>query len=196
MRRTNRRACRAAFAGYYERRQHRIIVNTETGEGTIAHELTHALGHFDFPEMPEWFDEGLASLHEEARFSDDHLRLTGVPNWRGRYLQLALQKGELRTLASMIGEAGMRPRQQALDYAHARYFCLFLQERGLLAPFYRKFRLAVATDPTGSRTLQALFNVNGLTAVDDQFRDWARALEQTPARTGNSREGTETIRKR
>ena len=50
----------------------------------------------------------------------------------------------------------MRPNQQAIDYAQARYFCLFLQERGLLEPFYRKFRLAVAGDPTGLRTLRAL----------------------------------------
>ena len=57
----------------------------------VAHELTHALGHFDFPEMPEWFDEGLASLHEDARFSDDHLD-DGVPNWRRRYLLLACRK--------------------------------------------------------------------------------------------------------
>jgi hypothetical protein len=173
---------RPAFAGYYERSDHRIVVNAATGEGTIAHELTHALGHFDFPDMPEWFDEGLASLHEEARFSDDRLRITGTKNWRIRYLLPALRQGTLRPLESLIGEARVRPNQQAVDYAHARFFCLFLQERGLLEPFYRKFRLAVAGDPTGSRTLHALFNVNDLGPIDQEFRSWVLALERPTGR--------------
>ncbi|HUE14302.1 MAG TPA: hypothetical protein VMR25_09070 [Planctomycetaceae bacterium] len=189
---------RPAFAGYYERSDRRIVINAETGEGTIAHELAHALGHFDFPDMPEWFDEGFASLHEEARFSDDHLRITGMPNWRSRYLLPALQKRTLRPLESLIAEARVRPNQQAVDYAHARYFCLFLQERGLLEPFYRKFRLAVPGDPSGLRTLHALFDVNDLAPIDDQFRAWALALEQTPAtasKTGQAAESVQNGRK-
>jgi hypothetical protein len=174
---------RAAFAGYYERKDHRVLVNLETGKGTIAHELAHALGHFDFPDMPEWFDEGLASLHEEARFSDDHLRIIGLPNWRQRYLLPALQKGTLRPLESLIADAHVRPNRQAVDYAHARYFCLFLQERGLLEPFYRKFRRAAAIDPTGSQTLQSLFDVSNLSPIDEEFRAWLRTQEPKPAQT-------------
>ena len=175
---------RAAFAGYYERHDHRMVINIETGAGTIAHELTHALGHFDFPDMPEWFDEGLASLHEEARFSHDRLRITGLSNWRKRYLLAAMQRGTLRPLESLIGEARLRPNQQAVDYAQARYFCLFLQDRGLLEPFYRKFRSAVAGDPTGLRTLRALFDVNNLAPIDEEFRDWVRSLDRKPAQAG------------
>jgi hypothetical protein len=185
---------RPDFAGYYERKDHRMVVNTETGEGTIAHELAHALGHFDFPDMPEWFDEGLASLHEEARFSDDRLRISGRPNWRSRYLLPALEKGTLRPLESLIGESRVRPSQQAVDYAHARYFCLFLQDRGLLEPFYRKFRLAVAGDPTGLRTLHALFDMNDLAPIDEEFRAWALSLERTPARAGAIGDAAESVR--
>jgi hypothetical protein len=185
---------RAAFAGYYERNDHRMVINAATGEGTIAHELTHALGHFDFPDMPEWFDEGLGSLHEEARFSDDRLRITGLKNWRIRYLLPALKHGTLRPLESLIGEARVRPDQQAVDYAHARFFCLFLQERGLLEPFYRKFRPAVAGDPTGLWTLHALFNVNDLAPIDEEFRSWVLALERTAARAAVSGPAADTVR--
>lgn len=164
---------RASYAGYYQRSERRIVVNTSTGDGTIAHELTHALAHFDFPDMPEWFDEGLASLHEEARFSDDRLKIVGKPNWRSRSLQTALRQGTLRPLESLIAQARVRPEQQAIDYAHARYFCLFLQARGLLEPYYRKFRLNVAADPTGLKTLRALFHVSDLASVDEEFRAWA-----------------------
>jgi hypothetical protein len=172
---------RAAFAGYYERRDHRIVVNVATGKGTIAHELAHALGHFDFPEMPEWFDEGLAALHEDARFSADHLRITGLPNWRKRDLLPAAKKGTLQSLEELITAARVRPNRQAVDYAHARYFCLFLQERGLLEPFYRKFRSSVANDPTGLRTIQALLDVGDLTPIDDEFRRWLQELDRKSA---------------
>jgi len=173
---------RAAYAGFYERKERRLVINLDTGEGTLAHELTHALAHFDFPEMPEWFDEGLASLFEESRFSEDRLHITGRGNWRSRDLLPALKDGSLRPLESLIGEARVRNDRQALDYAHARYFCLYLQQRGLLEPFYRKFRLAVGSDPTGLHTLQSLFGVNDLSSVDDEFRTWALAFERQPAK--------------
>jgi hypothetical protein len=164
---------RAAFAGYYERSQRRIVLNASTGDGTLAHELTHALAHFDFPSMPEWFDEGLASLQEEAQFSADGLRIRGLPNWRWHYLQPAIKSGSLPPLESMIRAPRVRAEQQAIDYAQARYLCLFLQERGLLEPFYRKFRLAADEDPTGLATLCGLFGVEGLSRIDAEFRAWA-----------------------
>lgn len=169
---------RAAFAGYYERRDHRIVVNVATGRGTIAHELAHALSHFDFPEMPEWFDEGLASLHEDARFSADRLRITGLPNWRKRDLLPAAKKGRLQSLEQLITAVRVRPSHQAVDYAQARFFCLFLQQRGLLEPFYRKFRSNVANDPTGLRTMEAMFDVNDLMPVDAEFRRWLADLDR------------------
>ena len=45
----------ANYYGYYIRTERRIVANIGTGDGTLAHELTHALGHFDFPNMPEWY---------------------------------------------------------------------------------------------------------------------------------------------
>ena len=178
---------RAAFAGYYERRDHRIVVNIETGKGTVAHELAHALGHFDFPEMPEWFDEGLASLHEDARFSADHLRITGLPNWRKRDLLPALKKGTLQPIEQLIIAARVRPNRQAVDYAQARFFCLFLQHRGLLEPYYRKFRSSVAKDPTGLRTMQELFDVSDLSPIDGEFRRWVLGLDgKSPRKNSDS----------
>jgi hypothetical protein len=173
---------RAAYAGYYERKDRRLVVNLDTGEGTLAHELTHALAHFDFPAMPEWFDEGLASLFEEARFSDDHLHITGRGNWRSRDLLPALNDGTLRPLEVLVSEPRVRADHQGIDYAHARYFCLYLQQRGLLEPFYRKFRSGVGSDPTGLRTLENLFGASDLTSVDTDFRAWAHSYDRKPAK--------------
>jgi hypothetical protein len=57
-----------------------------------------------------------------------------------------------------------------------------LQQRGLLEAFYRKFRLAVGSDPTGLKTLRSLFNVNDLSSVDAEFRTWVLAFDRLPAK--------------
>lgn len=166
----------ANYYGYYIRTDRRIVVNIGTGEGTLAHELAHALGHFDFPNMPEWFDEGLASLYEEADFSEDGLQLNGLSNWRLNHLLSAMQKRRLGTLESLISAREVREEQQAVEYAHARYFCLYLQERGLLPFFYRKFRDRASTDPSGLRTLCEILGEENLDPVDRNFRQWVIAL--------------------
>jgi hypothetical protein len=168
------------YHGYYLREQRRALLNVATGRGTLAHELTHACVHEDFQRMPEWFDEGLAALHEESEFSADGLRLIGQTNWRLYYLLEALAHDELPPLAALVTRGTVRGGHEAIDYAHARYFCLYLQQRGLLEPFYRKFRDAVEQDSTGDRTLCRLLGVTSLAEIEGDFRQWIAALEPVP----------------
>lgn len=165
---------RTAYYGFYQRDARRIILNIDTGSGTLAHELTHALAHFDFPTMPEWFDEGLASLHEQCTFTEDGLQLRGSSNWRLRYLLPAVRDETLRPLREMIASTTVRSEHALIDYAQARYFCLYLQSRGLLCPFYRKFRARAGVDATGETTLRELLGED-LADVDAEFRQWVLA---------------------
>lgn len=160
------------YYGYYIRSDRRIVLNIGTGEGTLSHELAHALGHFDFPNMPEWFDEGFASVYEEAEFTDDGLQLMGVSNWRLNHLLHAMQQRKLQTLEALVTSRRIRSERQDVDYAHSRYFCLYLQERGLLPFFYRKFRANVDRDPSGLRTLCEIFDTPSLDPIDRDFRKW------------------------
>lgn len=164
------------YYGYYIRPERRIVLNLSTGDGTLAHELTHALAHFDFPQIPEWFDEGLASVYEEADFSADGLQLVGVSNWRLNHLLHAMQNRQLRTLESLITARRVDSNGQDIQYAQARYFCLYLQERGLLPFFYRKFRRQVDSDPSGARTLTAVLGTESFDTIDHDFRRWVIAL--------------------
>ncbi len=168
-----------AYYGYYVRPERRIMLNIATGNGTLAHELTHALAHFDFPTMPEWFDEGLASLHEESEFSDDGLRLIGRSNWRLHQLRHTLRRNRLRPLGTMIAATGIRPGHETVDYAHARYFCLFLQERQLLTHFYRKLRMRAADGVASDVVLRELFDVVSVAEIDKEFRDWLAELQDS-----------------
>ncbi len=170
-RRLDRRST-ASYHGYYIRPDRRLMINASTGEGTLSHELTHSLAHFDFPNMPEWFDEGLGSLYEESSFSKDGLRLLGQSNWRLNHLLHAMHHRKLGSLEALLASRSIRSEQQATDYAHARYLCLYLQERELLPLFYRKFRANAAFDPSGVQTLREVFNAPSIDAIDRDFRNW------------------------
>lgn len=160
-----------SYYGYYLRPQRRVVVNVSTGGGTLAHELTHALAHFDFPLMPEWFDEGLASLFEQSEFNDNNRRLCGTDNWRVHQVLRAIHDNHLRP-TSDLANIGLRTEHQAIDYAQARYLCLYLQDQQLLEPFYRKLRGQSAIDPTGWNTLTALLDLEKPSDVDADFRRW------------------------
>jgi len=169
------------YHGYYQREKHRALLNIATGSGTLAHELTHALAHSDFPDMPEWFDEGLASLHEESEFSTDGLHLVGLANWRLYYLIEALEHDRLQSLESFVRSGMVRGGNEAVGYAQARYLCLYLQHRGLLEPFYRKFRSTAETDPMGEAVLCRLLQVGRLGEADAEFRAWISSLARSAA---------------
>lgn len=57
--------------------------------GTLKHELIHMLFRNQFIFVPEWIEEGIATLYEESRFQDSVL--VGIGNWRGNLL-LSLSK--------------------------------------------------------------------------------------------------------
>ncbi|MGE5194865.1 MAG: hypothetical protein ACM3U2_20425 [Deltaproteobacteria bacterium] len=161
-----------AYSGYAQRGRRRIVLNLATGRGTLAHELAHVLAAFDFPGMPEWFDEGLAALHEDAVFSSDGLTMIGTKNWRSKLLAESLRKSEFPALETVIAAPTFRGEGEGLNYAVVRGFCHYLQHRGLLSHFYRKFRGAAHDDPSGVSTLCELLGVATVDEVDRDFRAW------------------------
>jgi len=164
--------------GYYRRHLRTLVMNISTGGGTLVHELTHALMGFDFPEVPDWFNEGLASLHEQCRFRDDGSGIDGLLNWRLPQLQQSIQNGKVLPLRELARRRDFRTRDVPLNYAMARYLCLFLQERKLLERYYREFRANIKTDPTGEKTLLALFPDYSWSKLDGEYRAWALKLRR------------------
>jgi hypothetical protein len=167
---------RSEYAGIYSRSEHRVVVNIATGDGTLAHELTHALAHIDFPELPEWLDEGLASLYEECEFSPDGQRLIGLENWRGAVLAGLLRRGELPAISELAGDQ-FANGDASVDYAQARYFCLYLQKHNLLEAFYRKCRSRQKLDRDGMQSLADALGTADERAIDRQFHAWLKSLK-------------------
>ena len=85
----------SSILGYTDIRTNSIVawIPSDKLVGTLKHELIHILSFNLFNFTPNWFEEGLASLYEESRFSDGSI-LNGINNWRLRFLKAL--KPELR----------------------------------------------------------------------------------------------------
>jgi hypothetical protein len=161
--------------GYYRRRENVMVMNVATGTGTLVHELVHALIAPDFPKVPDWFNEGLGSLYEQCSLSGD--RITGHENWRLPGLQRAIRTGELRPLREMIEDENFYGEEHVgVNYAQARYLLMYLQNKGLLAEYYARFRDDVKADPQGLKTLEELIKPKGLEQFEKEWRKWVMGL--------------------
>jgi hypothetical protein len=166
--------------GYYKRGQRVLVMNAATGAGTIVHELTHALADFDCPHIPDWFNEGLASLHEQCRIRPNETGIDGLENWRLPILQRAIQQKRLRSLEALIMADDFRMHDIGLNYAQARYLCLWLQRRGLLEEFFERWRANQSIDPLGGDALLSLFPGQTWGEIDREFQNWVAALAWQP----------------
>lgn len=166
--------------GYFKPLQRTLVMNIATGGGTLVHELTHALASFDFPAIPTWLNEGIASLHEQCRFRDGDQGpwIEGLPNWRLPKLAEAIQQGRLRSLESLIGGNDFRGDQQTINYAQARYFCLYLQRKGKLTELYRVMRENQKVDRFGVAAVQSLFPKQSWAEIDAALAAFVKELSE------------------
>ena len=172
--------------GYYSPAHKSLVMNIETGGGTLVHEIVHPFVEANFPECPPWLNEGLGSLYEQSGEQDGHIR--GYTNWRLPGLQRAVRRGGLtpfKTLLAMDGRAFYDEDPRGTHYAQARYLCYYLQERGLLARFYREFYAGRAADPTGFETLKKVLGESDMAAFQKRWEQFVLGLAEerlTPLR--------------
>ncbi len=159
--------------GYYRPWDRTMVMNIATGGGTLVHELTHALIAFDFPRVPTWFNEGLASLHEGCRIHAD--RIEGVVNWRLPGLQRAIGDGTLRPLRDLVTARDFYGKRQGTNYAQARYFIMYVQKLGKLDDLYDAMRDAGGRDGTDVKVIERVLEMK-IDEVDRRFVAWVKTL--------------------
>lgn len=163
--------------GFYDPAQRKVVLNFSTLSGSLAHELIHPLLSDDFPSIPAWLNEGIASLAEQADYRDGKMR--GQTRWRllGK-LQRALRQGTAPALDDVLHQTPREFYCEGMDlrYAVARYLCLYLQQKDLLADYYRSFRECAAVDPAGARTLERVTG-RSLDALQKEWELWTLSLE-------------------
>lgn len=165
---------KVSYFGYYRHADRTLVMNIGTGTGTLVHELTHALIAYDWPDVPLWFNEGLASLHEQCQVDRDGIR--GLPNWRLPALQTAIERNELRSLAELTDRDDFYGPLRGINYAHARYFCLYLQSRGLLRDFYKRYRASWAEKATAGKVIETVCG-RPMAEIDKDFVHYVGTLK-------------------
>jgi len=162
--------------GYYKPSKKTMLMNINTGGGTLVHEMTHAFVRYDFPDIPSWFNEGLGSLYE--RCSMNNKEILGHTNWRLPELQDAIKDKSYTSLYTLINtnDEEFYGDNSSLNYAQARYLCQFLQQKNLLKKFYKTFRDNYEKDNTGKKFLEEITKMN-LSDLDYTFAEWVKTLK-------------------
>jgi hypothetical protein len=164
--------------GYYSSQHKALIMNIDTGGGTLVHEIVHPFMEANFPACPPWLNEGLGSLYEQCGDVDGHIH--GFTNWRLPGLQQAIKAGNVpsfKTLTAMDTNAFYN-EDKGVNYAQARYLCYYLQEKGLLIKFYQEFRAHQKEDPTGFGNLQKVLTEMDMDAFKQTWEQYVLALSR------------------
>ncbi len=154
--------------GYYTPTHRALVMNISTGGGTLVHEIVHPFVRANFPACPTWFNEGLASLYEQCGVKDDALR--GLTNWRLAGLHEALKENRVPSFKALTSTTsnGFYNRDKGTNYAQARYLCYYLQERGLLEAFWKRFVATAKQDPSGYAALQHVLGVKDMKVFEEK----------------------------
>ena len=164
--------------GYYSSAHKALVMNIETGGGTLVHEIVHPFVEANFPECPAWFNEGLGSLYEQSGERDGHIY--GYSNWRLPGLQRAIRSRAVPPFKTLMTTttAAFYNEDRGTNYAQARYLCYYLQERGLLIKFYKEFYAHRRADPTGYQTLQTVTGENDINAFQKRWEKFVLGLSE------------------
>ena len=164
--------------GYYSGVHKALIMNIETGGGTLVHEIVHPFMEANFPACPPWLNEGLGSLYEQCGDANGHIR--GFTNWRLPGLQRAIRSKEVpsfRDLMAMDANAFYN-EDKGVNYAQARYLCYYLQEQGVLVKFYQEFHARQNEDRGGYQTLQKILAEADMDAFKMKWEKYVLGLRQ------------------
>lgn len=153
--------------GFYLPAKRVAIANVAASIGNLRHELVHPLLGDDYPTIPAWLNEGVASLYGSAKLGKHGF--TFLVNYRLRDLQRALKQGTLPTLAKLAASTDddVRGKQAMTYYALSRYVLLYADRRGKLDALYAELR---DSDRKKHGEILARY-------IDEKaFRAWAKKL--------------------
>ena len=167
-----------------------------TAIGTLFHELFHLVVRSTFGDVPQWLDEGVAALYEVSEINGENVR--GVRNWRGPVLRdLWSQRPLLRdviaadwyvsdTPSEQFRSAGAPPSSQevAAQFAVARYFALYLQDRGRLGAVFARVKALEPREgvtPAAAALGAVTAEMGPIDALQTDFDRWFLEIEQRAA---------------
>ena len=164
--------------GYYSSTHKALIMNIETGGGTLVHEIVHPFMEANFPACPPWLNEGLGSLYEQCGDVDGHIH--GFTNWRLPGLQRAIRLKQVPSFKELtaLDANGFYNEDKGVNYAQARYLCYYLQEKGVLVKFYQEFHARQKEDASGYLTLKKILAEADMDAFKTKWEAYVLGLRR------------------
>ena len=149
-------------------------MNIGPGAGTLSHELVHPYMEANFPNVPSWFNEGLASLYERPSEKKGHI--VGLPNWRLPNLKKQIKRQDAAVDPDAAGDHARRLLRRRLRRLRVRALpdATTCRSRASCSDFYKKF-LADKKDLTGQAALEAVLGEK-LDTFEPKWRKWALDL--------------------
>ncbi len=163
--------------GYFLPSKNSIIINVDTGGGTLVHELVHPYLEANFENIPTWINEGVASLYEQC--SEKNGEMIGLTNWRLSELQKAINSGKLITfkeLSQLSRDDFYNSSESSLYYAQSRYLFYYLQEKNLLKNYISELKSSQKSDLTGFETLQKTLNIKNWDNFEKTWKEFVLKL--------------------
>jgi hypothetical protein len=148
-----------------------IVVNRESGLGTMTHELVHYFIDTSFARRPpKWINEGIATFFEKfiGHFDENGKLIISFgyfSNWR--FPQTKRKIGEI-SLEKLM-------KSDEPDESAARSIMLFLHKKKLLGACIEKWRVEM-TEPTGVRDLERVYGK----PIDEFEADWKKWVRAQP----------------
>jgi len=162
--------------GFYKISKNVIVIRYVSWKGSITHEITHKFTNNDFPDMPSWFDEGLASLNEKAEFRDN--QLIGEFSLRIIPLRRAIKENTYTGLKHLMttNDEILYGKRSSYYYAQSRYLQMMLQQQGKLYEYYKLFRDTFNSDKSGISQLE---NITGksIDIIDAELLDYIKSFD-------------------
>ncbi|MBT3279380.1 MAG: hypothetical protein HN909_01260 [Phycisphaerales bacterium] len=137
--------------GYFSSYRNAMVMNIRTGGGTLVHEMFHAYGPANIPDMPSWINEGMASLYEQCgtRKVGSKQQIIGRTNWRLAGLQKHIKAKTTVPFGTLCQTTDRQFYSTASGYAQARYLMYYLQEKHKLRAFWADYLKTRKEDPSG-----------------------------------------------
>lgn len=163
--------------GFYKISKNVILVRYVSWKGSVAHEVTHAMLQNDFPEIPSWFNEAFAALHEKATY--ENKKLVANFSWRILSLRRAFDEDTYYSLRHLMNTSDdeMYSEKSSFYYAQGQYALMLLQQKGLMEDYYKNFRDTYSKDPTGARQFEKLTGAS-IEKYDTELIEYIKSFKQ------------------
>lgn len=163
--------------GFYKISRNAVIIRYVSWKGSLPHELTHAFIQYDFPDIPSWFNEGLASLHEKSTFKNGEL--SGEFSWRILSIRRAVNENTYTGIETLMktNDDELYSKKSSFYYAQSRYLLMYLQEKNLLKKFYKDFRKTYEKDNTGITQLTKITG-KSIDELDKELLEYVDTFKQ------------------